>query len=80
MSKDRPPVPRRRGLRGAQAERHGGAAAVVEPGRDGGAAGRERGAAVDDAEMAEIRADQALVERLRTGSLQARERKGTFVE
>lgn len=35
---------------------------------------------VDDAEMAEIRADEALLERLRAGSRQARERKGSFVE
>lgn len=35
---------------------------------------------VDDTEMAEIRADEALLERLRAGSLQARERKGSFVE
>lgn len=35
---------------------------------------------VDDAEMAEIRANEALVGRLRTGSRQARQRKGRFVE
>lgn len=35
---------------------------------------------VDDAEMAEIRADVALLERLRTGSTQARVLKGSFVE
>lgn len=35
---------------------------------------------VEDAEMAEIRADDALVDRLRAGSRQARERKGIFVE
>lgn len=35
---------------------------------------------VDDAEMAEIRADEALLERLQAGSRQARERKGSFVE
>ena len=34
---------------------------------------------VDDAEMAEIRANEALLERMRTGSQQARERKGSFV-
>jgi hypothetical protein len=31
---------------------------------------------VDDAEMAEIRANEALLERMRAGSQQARERKG----
>lgn len=35
---------------------------------------------VDDAEMAGIRADEALLERLQVGSRQARERKGSFVE
>lgn len=35
---------------------------------------------VDDAEMAEIRANEALLERMRTGSQQARERKGSFLE
>lgn len=35
---------------------------------------------VDDAEMAEIRADEELVERMRRGSRQARERRGRFVE
>ena len=35
---------------------------------------------VDDAEMAEILANDALVHRLRTGSRQARRRKGHFVE
>jgi len=35
---------------------------------------------VDDAEMAEIRADEALLERLQAGSRQARERKGSFLE
>jgi hypothetical protein len=35
---------------------------------------------VDDAEMAEIRANEALLERMRAGSQQARERKGSFVE
>lgn len=34
---------------------------------------------VDDAEMAEILNDEALVRRLRTGSRQARRRKGDFV-
>ena len=34
---------------------------------------------VDDAEMAEILNDEALVRRLRTGSRQARQRKGDFV-
>ena len=34
---------------------------------------------VDDAEMAEILKDDALVRRLRTGSRQARQRKGEFV-
>lgn len=35
---------------------------------------------VDDAEMAEILANEKLVERLRTGSAQARARQGRFVE
>jgi len=35
---------------------------------------------VDDAEMAEIRSNERLLERLRTGSRQARERRGSFVE
>jgi predicted transcriptional regulator len=35
---------------------------------------------VDDAEMAEIRASEKLVERLRSGSRQAAERQGRFVE
>lgn len=35
---------------------------------------------VDDAEMAEILANEKLVERLRTGSAQARARRGRFVE
>lgn len=35
---------------------------------------------VDDAEMAEILADQNLVERLRQGSSEAKARKGQFVE
>jgi len=35
---------------------------------------------VDDAEMAEIRADKNLVARLRQGSKEAKERKGHFVE
>lgn len=35
---------------------------------------------VDDAEMAEIRANEELVERMRRGSQQARERRGRFVE
>jgi uncharacterized protein (DUF1778 family) len=35
---------------------------------------------VDDAEMAEILADENLVVRLRQGSKQAKERKGRFVE
>ncbi len=34
---------------------------------------------VDDAEMAEILSDDALVGRLKTGSQQARRRKGQFV-
>ena len=34
---------------------------------------------VDDGEMAEILNDDALVRRLRTGSRQARQRKGDFV-
>ncbi len=34
---------------------------------------------VDDGEMAEILSDEALVRRLRTGSRQARQRKGDFV-
>ena len=34
---------------------------------------------VDDAEMAEILNDDALVRRMRTGSRQARQRKGDFV-
>ncbi len=34
---------------------------------------------VDDAEMAEILGNEALLERLRTGSRQARQRKGRFV-
>lgn len=35
---------------------------------------------VDDAEMADIRSNEALLERMRTGSRQAAERKGSFVE
>jgi predicted transcriptional regulator len=35
---------------------------------------------VDDAEMAEIRANEKLLERLRSGSRQVREKKGRFVE
>jgi len=35
---------------------------------------------VDDAEMAEIRANEALLERMRAGSRQAREREGSFAE
>ena len=35
---------------------------------------------VDAAEMAEIRADEGLVERMRRGSQQAQERRGRFVE
>ena len=35
---------------------------------------------VDDAEMAEILEDERLVERLRTASRQARQRKGAFVD
>ena len=35
---------------------------------------------VDDAEMAQILADENLVARLRQGSKQAKERKGRFVE
>ena len=35
---------------------------------------------VDDTEMAEILGNERLVERLRTGSKQARERQGRFVE
>lgn len=35
---------------------------------------------VDDAEMAEIVANEGLMERLRRGSRQAREREGRFVE
>ncbi len=35
---------------------------------------------VDDAEMAEILDNDPLVRRLKTGSLQARRRKGRFVE
>jgi predicted transcriptional regulator len=35
---------------------------------------------VDDAEMAEIRANEGLLERLREGSRQAKERRGRFVE
>lgn len=34
---------------------------------------------VDDAEMAEILEDEALLHRLRTGSRQARKRRGSFV-
>ena len=34
---------------------------------------------VDDGEMAEILNDEALIRRLRTGSRQARQRKGDFV-
>lgn len=34
---------------------------------------------VDDAEMAEILGNEALLERLRSGSRQARQRKGRFV-
>jgi uncharacterized protein (DUF1778 family) len=35
---------------------------------------------VDDAEMAELRADEALQQRLRTGSLDARAGRGRFVD
>lgn len=35
---------------------------------------------VDDVEMAEIRSNEALMKRLRTGSRQAKERRGQFVE
>jgi predicted transcriptional regulator len=35
---------------------------------------------VDDAEMAEIRENEALIERLRRGSSDAAERRGRFVE
>ncbi len=35
---------------------------------------------LDDAEMAEIRANEALLERLKAGSAQARSRSGQFVE
>jgi len=35
---------------------------------------------VDDVEMAEIRSNEALMKRLRTGSRQAKERRGPFVE
>lgn len=35
---------------------------------------------VDDAEMAEILADERLLARLRTGSEQARQRQGRFVD
>ncbi|HXV62680.1 MAG TPA: ribbon-helix-helix protein, CopG family [Vicinamibacteria bacterium] len=35
---------------------------------------------VDDAEMAEIRGNERLLERLKVGSKQARRRKGRFVE
>lgn len=35
---------------------------------------------VDDAEMAEIRANEALMERLRSGSRDAEEREGRWVE
>ena len=35
---------------------------------------------VDDAEMAEIHSNERLLERLRTGSRQAKERRGRFVE
>lgn len=35
---------------------------------------------VDDAEMAEIRSNERLMERLREGSRQGRERQGRFVE
>lgn len=35
---------------------------------------------VDDAEMAEIRANESLQRRLRAGSRDARERRGRFVE
>lgn len=35
---------------------------------------------VDDAEMAEIRGNERLLKRLKTGSRQARRRKGRFVE
>lgn len=34
---------------------------------------------IDDAEMAEILNDESLIRRLRTGSRQARQRKGDFV-
>jgi hypothetical protein len=35
---------------------------------------------VDDAEMVEILADESLVARLRQGSKEAKEKKGSFVE
>ncbi len=35
---------------------------------------------VDDVEMAEIRANEDLIERIREGSRDARERRGAFVE
>jgi len=35
---------------------------------------------VDDAEMAEIRSNEALMKRLRAGSHQAKKRRGQFVE
>lgn len=42
--------------------------------------GSEKAKSADDAEMAEILGDDALVRRLRTGSEQARRRKGHFVD
>ncbi len=42
--------------------------------------GTEKAKSVDDAETAEIRDDDALSRRLRTGSGQARRRKGRFVD
>ena len=42
--------------------------------------GSEKAKSADDAEMAEILANDALVRRLRTGSRQARRRKGRFVD
>ena len=42
--------------------------------------GSEKAKSADDAEMAEILGNDALVRRLRTGSRQARRRKGRFVD
>lgn len=42
--------------------------------------GNEHAKFVDDAEMAEVSDDDALIRRLRTGSRQARQRKGHFVD